>query len=352
MSTAAAAKLNIQEMALRAITVDHDLQSRVETIMEVVKEYADAIIAGSIFPPVVVFFDGHDIYLADGFHRYAAHLRAGQNSIRAEVREGTRRDAALYSAGANARMGMRPTADDKRKAVRMLLADPEWFNWSDAEIGRRCGANKSLVSNVRCEWCTEQNVPLPLEVVRSDGKISRRPRPGGGVLRTQYTKCGTVEYLASINGRRHYLGVDMAAAAAKLELLKSKHAISLCQYNDMNDLSRLLWRRLISGQVIDGRYYKVPEGIVGDGWVCCLADLAASKNTFKTTYQAIGQVLTLRQLEAPGARAIVACDHPSAVGEFSKIVEACRPLGVEFLTLDEIVAEFVTEEAVGTVADA
>jgi hypothetical protein len=34
--------------------------------------------------------------------------------------------------------GPLPNNADKRKAVSRLLADPEWGQWSDREIGRRC----------------------------------------------------------------------------------------------------------------------------------------------------------------------------------------------------------------------
>lgn len=38
---------------------------------------------------------------------------------------------------------------DKRKAVETLLNDPEWSQWSDREIARRCAVGHPLVSSIR-----------------------------------------------------------------------------------------------------------------------------------------------------------------------------------------------------------
>jgi hypothetical protein len=41
------------------------------------------------------------------------------------------------------------TNEDKRKAVAKLLGDPEWKDWSNAEIARHCGVSTSFVASVR-----------------------------------------------------------------------------------------------------------------------------------------------------------------------------------------------------------
>ena len=52
---------------------------------------------GAKFPPVTVF-DGENNWLSDGFHRFYA----GLEEIEADVRQGTLRDAKLFSMSANA----------------------------------------------------------------------------------------------------------------------------------------------------------------------------------------------------------------------------------------------------------
>ena len=55
---------------------DGGAQMRVETIrVETVNEYASDMLVGAAFPPVVVFDDGKDLWLADGYHQ---HLHAGR----------------------------------------------------------------------------------------------------------------------------------------------------------------------------------------------------------------------------------------------------------------------------------
>ena len=116
-----------------------------------VNEYRQDMLAGAEFPPVTVFHDGFDYWLADGFHRVLASQSLGNKEIKADVKQGDRRDAVLYSAGANTSHGLRRTNADKRRAVMMLLNDPEWSQWSDREIGRRCNVSSMFVGGLRSE---------------------------------------------------------------------------------------------------------------------------------------------------------------------------------------------------------
>lgn len=111
-------------------------------------EYADEIRRGVEFPPVIVFYDGETYWLGDGFHRVRAYFMAGGHTaeIPAEVRPGTRRDAVLWAAGANASHGLRRTRQDKERAVDALLADDEWGQWADREIARRCNVSHTFVA--------------------------------------------------------------------------------------------------------------------------------------------------------------------------------------------------------------
>lgn len=113
-------------------------------------EYADELRRGAVFPPVLVFFDGQTYWLGDGFHRVRAYFLAygDQVGVPCEVRPGTRRDAVLCAAGANAVHGLRRTNADKRRAVEALLRDEEWGQWSDREIARRCHVSHNFVSEL------------------------------------------------------------------------------------------------------------------------------------------------------------------------------------------------------------
>ena len=138
--------MNIEIKSLRR---DGGTQPRAGILTEIVDNYAEALVDGAEFPPVVVFYDGAEYWLADGFHRAEAHIMAGIAEIEAEVRQGARRDAVLFSTGANATHGLPRTREDKWRAVSTLLLDDEWSKWSDREIARKTGTAHPFVGAVR-----------------------------------------------------------------------------------------------------------------------------------------------------------------------------------------------------------
>lgn len=136
---------------LELLKIQHEAGTQArESINEAkVSEYAEHLENGGEFPPVVVFFDGDKYWLADGWHRFLAHQRIGMLKIHERVELGTKRDAMLYSFGANATHGLPRTNADKRRAVSLMLADPEWVKWSDSEIARRCCVSQPFVGKLR-----------------------------------------------------------------------------------------------------------------------------------------------------------------------------------------------------------
>ncbi len=145
-----------REIALNQIQVDGTTQMRVAGIDPgVVADYADAMEAGAVFPPIIVFHDGKAYWPGDGFHRIEAARRIGLDVIAADVREGGQRDALLFAASANAIHGLRRTQADKRRSVETLLRDPMWSKWSDREIGKACAVDHKTVGRVRRELTGE-----------------------------------------------------------------------------------------------------------------------------------------------------------------------------------------------------
>lgn len=136
-------------MNIAALVLDEAMQSRVEINEDTVTEYAHDIENGDVFPPVTVFFTGTHYFLADGYHRYFGHKRAGKVSIQCNLINGTKRDAIFFSTAANAKHGMRRSYADRRKAVMTLLDDFEWGQKSNTEIAKHCGVSISFVSNLR-----------------------------------------------------------------------------------------------------------------------------------------------------------------------------------------------------------
>jgi DNA-binding Lrp family transcriptional regulator len=145
------------------------LQPRAELHRDWIEDYAADMVAGAKFPPIVVFFDGEKYWLGDGFHRIYAAEAAGLDKVLADVREGKRRDALLHSVSANAEHGHRRTNEDKRRAVDIMLTDPQWARWSDAKIAEQIGVHQTTVSNRRRDLLSQENLKIGARLVTRGG---------------------------------------------------------------------------------------------------------------------------------------------------------------------------------------
>lgn len=173
-------------LELDLIRIDGDTQSRESIDEAVVAEYAEGFKAGVQFPPVIVFFDGVDRWLADGFHRYHGARAAGLTKIYEEITPGTREEAQLYSYGANPNHGLRRSRADKQKAIRGALSHPVSKTWSDAQIAKHCHVSDKTVAAARAAIFgnSEDGVPTERTVTRNGttyqqntAKIGRTPAP-------------------------------------------------------------------------------------------------------------------------------------------------------------------------------
>lgn len=194
--------MEILNLPINVIKATGATQSRVSLSETAVSEYAEFIRLGGDLPPVVVYEDGSDIWLADGFHRFHAHRAAGAVEIACEVRSGTKRDAILFSAGANASHGLRRTNEDKRRAVLTLLEDAEWSKWSDNQIAKACSVSNHLVSDVKASLTLNSPSENPAE-------------------RTYTTKHGTTATMSTAN-----IGKAKQVAHGEIRLPKADKQIS------------------------------------------------------------------------------------------------------------------------------
>jgi hypothetical protein len=201
----------METLFLPQIRIDGGTQARASMSESVIDEYAAALIDGAVVPPVIVFFDGADYWLADGFHRHGAHVKACRSEIACEVREGTRRDAVLFSVGANASHGLRRTNEDKQNAVMVMLNDPEWSNWSNREIGRQCAVDHKTVARMRM---VTGEVPTERKFTTRHGTVSTMtisPRPITGEVPTEPTR-SVVDEVAGHASKILELVADVDAA--------------------------------------------------------------------------------------------------------------------------------------------
>jgi hypothetical protein len=176
---------------LDLIRIDGGTQPREKMDENWVNEIADSIMDGDAMPPVVVFHDGADYWLADGFHRVTAHRKLRRREIDADIRQGTNRDAILFSCGANSGQTALPrTNKDKRHAVLTLLRDAQpgclpghhsctsktpaemcWSLLSDRDISRRCGVSPPFVAKLRAE-IEPTDAPLSVNGLQIEPRVT------------------------------------------------------------------------------------------------------------------------------------------------------------------------------------
>ncbi|MCB9759728.1 MAG: hypothetical protein H6739_07785 [Alphaproteobacteria bacterium] len=138
-----------ERLLIALIRRDGGTQCRLGLHEPTLEEYRQAWLDGASFKEVVVFYDGSSYFLADGFHRVESAQRAGLDGVPADVRPGTRRDAVLFAAGANAKHGLRRSPEDKRRAVDTVLRDPEWRQKSNGWIAEQTKTSKPFVAKRR-----------------------------------------------------------------------------------------------------------------------------------------------------------------------------------------------------------
>lgn len=158
----------LTDLPVRDIVISTDTQARVALRDATIREYAELLSDdAAVFPPVTVFTDGHSYWLADGFHRHAAHKLAGRETIRAIVKLGSKRDATLYACQANGKHGLPMSIADKRRAVELMLndqevwetlGDPDDDTWTQRKLARHCGVSHTFIANMLRERDQHGNV--------------------------------------------------------------------------------------------------------------------------------------------------------------------------------------------------
>ena len=187
--------MSVESLKLKNLKINGGTQPRDAISNQTVDEYAEAMRNGEAFPPVVVYHDGASYWLVDGFHRYHAHRRTNKDAIQADIREGTLRDAVLYSLSVNVDHGLRRTNADKRKAVTTMLinelvaVDEDGKPWSDRAIAKQCAVHHSFVSRTRGSLSPSdsENSSKPRayttkhgsKAVMKTARIGRKRKPGG-----------------------------------------------------------------------------------------------------------------------------------------------------------------------------
>jgi hypothetical protein len=158
----------VKDIPIELIRLDGGTQIRdCATYQTKVDEYALAMTEDAEFPPLIVFWDGEEYWLADGFHRLWANNLFMQETkmpgidVPCEVLEDSQRDAIIFACGVNAGHGMPRTVPDKQNAVRTMLKNPlvalneDGVPWSDWQISRICKVDHKTVARHRADIAAE-----------------------------------------------------------------------------------------------------------------------------------------------------------------------------------------------------
>ena len=157
-----------KELQFSQITESDEIQTRVTLNKRTVKNYADLMIQGVVFPPMKVYTpdNGHTFYLADGYHRKASYELNKKTSAMFEIEPGTIEDAILWNIEVNVKNGLRMTNADKQKAVMTILKNPKLSTKSDRDIGNLCGVDHKTVGKYRLQ-----------ELKKQTGENEKEPKP-------------------------------------------------------------------------------------------------------------------------------------------------------------------------------
>ena len=177
----------IQEVPPSKIKIDIGVQIRVKLDYRVIERYAAEMVAGDKFPPIVLFFDGKEYWLADGFHRIEA-LKSKYLKVFADVRNGTREDAIRYAITANFAHGLPLTNADKRRAIRLALT--AWPGDSDMKIAARLRVSDKTVKKMRTKTESGSEIPNlnPTGAIKNAGHTKRTGRDGKSYPATKKAK--------------------------------------------------------------------------------------------------------------------------------------------------------------------
>lgn len=139
------------------IIIDKEIQARFALAEERIALFASLYLEDSEqsdrqLPPVSLIETREgELLLGDGFTRVEAARRAGLDAILAETRPGSMRDAILLSITENSDHGAPLTLAERKRAAERLLADAEWGQRSDRELGRTAGLDGQTIARIRGE---------------------------------------------------------------------------------------------------------------------------------------------------------------------------------------------------------
>jgi hypothetical protein len=164
----------VRSIKINSICLAASQQIRASMCAATIDEYAEAMVEGEKFPPIICFDDGKTLRLADGYHRVAAAQKAGIKDLLADIRKGGEIECIEFAVGVNDKHGLRRSNADKRNAVKIAL--DRFPQHSSRQVAAMCKVNHHLVEEMRASKVGENAVQLgdlPTETCASPCKSSQ-----------------------------------------------------------------------------------------------------------------------------------------------------------------------------------
>jgi ParB-like chromosome segregation protein Spo0J len=157
--------MDIRELPLDEMVLDPNLNLRDRLDEFTVERYADS---WERLPPITVYEIKGRLLVADGFHRHAAAVLLGLQTIPADVRKGTMTDALDFVSSVNLFHGLPLTRSERRRAVEVKLRIHH--DWSDRRMAEELGVSRELVAKTRRHLVEAGQVPNLPGRIGADGK--------------------------------------------------------------------------------------------------------------------------------------------------------------------------------------
>ena len=142
----------IKRISLNEIRIDEAIKRR-PVDKGIVSRYMDSIEEDSIFPPVEVVFDGKNYWLWDGHFRIQAYRELGKKTIRANITQGSFKDAIWLSFSEPSWHSFpRPKSTATKILFEKIFPDPVWSLECDHTIANLIGLSRSYISRCRRKY--------------------------------------------------------------------------------------------------------------------------------------------------------------------------------------------------------
>lgn len=141
--------IQIIDINIHQIRRDGGTQPRGVLDEDHINDLLFALKNGAKLEAILLYFDGENYWLTDGFHRLAATIRYGKDKIKASIRQGTLQDAQWHSFSVNQHNVLKRSNADKQRAIVGALKHSYGIQRSNSEIAQHCGVDEKTVRSWR-----------------------------------------------------------------------------------------------------------------------------------------------------------------------------------------------------------